>query len=58
MLAIWKNIPMDRDKIRKAVDELVAIAQAQDYDEIVKKIKELIPEYIGDNHRNNEINES
>jgi len=49
-IAIWKNIPMDRDKIRTAIDELITIAQMQDYAEIAKKIKELIPEYIGTNN--------
>ncbi len=52
-IAIWKNIPMDRDKIRTAIDELITIAQTQDYAEIVNKIKELIPEYIGSNNNNN-----
>jgi len=46
-ISIWKNIVMDRDKIRAGIDELVAIAKAQDYDEIVRKIKELVPEYMG-----------
>jgi FlaA1/EpsC-like NDP-sugar epimerase len=49
-IAIWKNIPMERDKIRIAIDELVTIAQTQNYAEIVKKIKEIIPEYIGSNN--------
>lgn len=49
-IAIWKNIPVDRDKIRTAIDELVTIAQTQDYAEIAKKIKELIPEYTGSNN--------
>ncbi len=52
-IAIWKNIPMDRDKILTAIDELITIAQTQDYAEIVNKIKELIPEYIGSNNNNN-----
>ncbi|MHC4394895.1 MAG: polysaccharide biosynthesis protein [Planctomycetota bacterium] len=46
-IGIWKNIPIDRDKIRTGIDKLVAIAQKQNYDEIAKKIKELVPEYIG-----------
>ncbi len=54
-IAIWKNIPMNRDKIRTAIDELVTIAQTQDYAEIVQKVKELIPEYIGSKN-NTEIN--
>ncbi len=56
-IAIWKNIPVDRDKIRTAIDELVTVSQTQDYAMIAKKIKELIPEYIGSNN-NTEINEN
>ncbi len=46
-ISIWKNIPMDRDKLRAGINELVTIAQAQNYNEIVHKIKELVPEYTG-----------
>ena len=49
-IRIWKNIPMDRDKLRAGIDELVAIAQRQNYREIIQKIKELVPEYIGSNN--------
>jgi FlaA1/EpsC-like NDP-sugar epimerase len=50
-IAIWKNIPMDRDKLRAGINEVVDIAQRQNHDEIVQKIKQLVPEYAGD--RNN-----
>ncbi len=46
-IGIWTNIPMDRDNLRKGIDELVQIAQTQDYDRITAKIKELVPEYVG-----------
>ncbi len=49
-ISIWKNIPMDRDKLRAGITELATMAQTQNYDEIVGKIKELVPEYIGDNN--------
>jgi FlaA1/EpsC-like NDP-sugar epimerase len=49
-IAIWKNIPMDREKLRAGINELVNIAKTQNYDEIVRKIKELVPEYIGGNN--------
>jgi FlaA1/EpsC-like NDP-sugar epimerase len=49
-IRIWKNIPIDRDKLRAGIDELVAIAQRQNYNEIIQKIKELVPEYIGSNN--------
>jgi len=48
-IAIWKNIPMDRDRLRGSIQELVDIANTQNYGEIVRKIKELVPEYIGGN---------
>ena len=48
-ISIWKNIPMDRDKLRAGINELVTIAQAQNHNEIVKKIKDLVPEYTGGN---------
>ncbi|UCG50026.1 MAG: polysaccharide biosynthesis protein [Phycisphaerales bacterium] len=46
-ISIWRNIPMDRDKLRAGIDELVGIAENQDYVEIVRKIKQLVPEYTG-----------
>ena len=46
-IRIWKNIPMDREKLRQGIDELLAVAQTRDYKEIVKKIKDLVPEYTG-----------
>jgi FlaA1/EpsC-like NDP-sugar epimerase len=48
-ISIWKNIPMDRDKLRTGINELVTIAQAQNHNVIVQKIKELVPEYTGEN---------
>jgi len=48
-ISIWKNIPMDRDRLRAGINELVTVAQAQNYDKIVQKIKELVPEYTGGN---------
>ncbi len=48
-ISIWKNIPMDRDRLLSGIDGLVAIAKTQAYDEIVRKIKELVPEYTGGN---------
>jgi len=49
-IRIWKNIPMDRDRLRAGIDGLVAMAKTQTYDEIVRKIKELVPEYTGGNN--------
>ena len=56
-ISIWKNIPMDRGKLRTGINELVTVAQTQNYSEIVRKIKELVPEYTGGNDENAEIAE-
>lgn len=46
-ISIWKNIPMDRDRLRNGINELVAIAGSQSHARIVQKINELVPEYTG-----------
>ncbi len=46
-ISIWKNIPMDREGLRAGINELVKIAKAQNNSQIFQKIKELVPEYIG-----------
>jgi FlaA1/EpsC-like NDP-sugar epimerase len=49
-ISIWKNIPMDRDRLRAGINELVTIAKTQTYSEIARKINELVPEYTGGNN--------
>ncbi|MBN2595074.1 MAG: polysaccharide biosynthesis protein [Sedimentisphaerales bacterium] len=49
-ISIWKNIPMDRERLRAGIDGLVDIAKTQTYCEIVLKLKELVPEYTGGNN--------
>jgi FlaA1/EpsC-like NDP-sugar epimerase len=49
-IGIWKNIPMDRDKLRQGVAQLVALAGMGENNAIVAKIKELVPEYAGGNN--------
>ena len=49
-IVIWNNIPMDRDKLRAGINELVTLAEAQNHSRIVQKIKLLVPEYIGGNN--------
>ncbi|MHC4112729.1 MAG: polysaccharide biosynthesis protein [Planctomycetota bacterium] len=46
-ISIWKNILMDREKLRAGINELVTVAQGQNYNEIVQKIKGLVQEYTG-----------
>jgi FlaA1/EpsC-like NDP-sugar epimerase len=48
-IGIWKNIPMDRDRLRAKIAELVALAKIGEHAAIAAKIKELVPEYIGGN---------
>ena len=50
-ISIWKNIPIDRDKLRTAVNEIIEVAKAQDHGQVVRKIKYLVPEYIGANNK-------
>ncbi len=45
-IGIWKNIPMNREKVRKGIDELAKIVHSNNTDEITAKIKELVPEYL------------
>jgi FlaA1/EpsC-like NDP-sugar epimerase len=49
-IGIWKNIPMDRDRLRCGINELIAIAKSHSHAQIVQKIKELVPEYTGGNN--------
>jgi len=49
-IGIWMNIPMDRDKLCGSIDELIEIAKTQNHHDIVEKVKELVPEYIGTNN--------
>jgi len=46
-ISIWKNIPMERDKLCAGINELMNIAKNQNNSEIIQKIKELVPEYTG-----------
>jgi FlaA1/EpsC-like NDP-sugar epimerase len=44
-ISIWKNIPIDRDKLRSGINELLEIANSQNHNQIFAKIKSLVPEY-------------
>jgi FlaA1/EpsC-like NDP-sugar epimerase len=46
-IVIWKNIPMDHDKLRADIDGLLTAARIQSHDELAEKIRELVPEYTG-----------
>jgi len=49
-IGIWKNIPMNHDKLLSGIKELIDIAKTQDRNAIIRKIKELVPEYSGENN--------
>ncbi|HOK95609.1 MAG TPA: nucleoside-diphosphate sugar epimerase/dehydratase [Anaerohalosphaeraceae bacterium] len=46
-IAVWKNIPKDRQSLRAGIEKLIAVAATQDRSKIVAVIKELVPNYIG-----------
>lgn len=46
-ISIWKNIPMERDKLHTGINDLISLSKTFDRSLIIEKIKELIPEYIG-----------
>ena len=44
-ISIWKNIPMDRSRLRASISELLAIATTGAPATMASKIKDLVPEY-------------
>ena len=44
-IRIWKNIPMDRQRLRAGIADLIEIAKQQDPVQLTAKIKDLVPEY-------------
>ena len=46
-IAIWKTISKDRQTLRSGIEKVIDIAHTQDRSQIVTAIKELIPEFIG-----------
>ncbi|MBN2131096.1 MAG: hypothetical protein JW741_16465, partial [Sedimentisphaerales bacterium] len=44
-ISIWKNIPLDRGRLRAAIAELVSTSATQDRGAIAAGIKQLVPEY-------------
>jgi FlaA1/EpsC-like NDP-sugar epimerase len=57
-IGVWQNLPMDRQKLREGIDRLMALAQSLDRDEIVEAIKSLVPEYIGNGGKTNNVESS
>ena len=48
-IRIWKNIPMDRARLRTGVADLLETAKRHDHAELATKIKQLVPEYLTGN---------
>ena len=48
-IGIWKSIPVDRQKIYDGINGLLTVVQANNKQEIINKIKVLVPEYIVNN---------
>ena len=46
-IAVWKNIPKDRQALLAGIEKLLAVAQTQEHEKIVDVIRTLIPNYIG-----------
>jgi FlaA1/EpsC-like NDP-sugar epimerase len=49
-ISIWKNIPMDRDRLRAGIVSLIDAAERQNAAELSRRIKTLVPEYAPGNH--------
>lgn len=47
-IGIWKNIPTNETLINQTVEELLKIANLGDHQKIVRLIKKIVPEYVGD----------
>jgi len=47
-IGIWKNRPADEKTLNAVVEELLQIADRGDYQAIIRIIKQVIPEYVGD----------
>lgn len=55
-IVIWKNIPMNHDKLSGCVNELLDISNSGNYQTITAKIRELVPEYAAKNNNYNRSN--
>ncbi len=48
-ISIWENIPAVREELYAGIEELAELAKSGEYKRIVEKVKELVPEYRGEN---------
>jgi len=47
-ISIWKNIPPEESKLSEAIVKLLAAADEGEREDIVRLIKDVVPEYVGD----------
>jgi FlaA1/EpsC-like NDP-sugar epimerase len=47
-IAIWKNKPVDNERLNTALGRLTEAAQNRSYTDIIEEIKKIIPEYRGE----------
>jgi len=45
-IAVWKNIPKERQTLRDGIEHLVATAPTQNHQQIIEAIRLLVPEFI------------
>ncbi|MBM4103987.1 MAG: polysaccharide biosynthesis protein [Planctomycetes bacterium] len=46
-IAVWENIPRDRETLRIGIERLLKVAHSQDRSQIIPILKELVPNFIG-----------
>ncbi len=46
-IAVWKNIPKDRQTLRIGIEKLLEVAHTQNRSQIIDTLRELVPEFIG-----------
>jgi len=46
-IAVWKNIPKDRQTLREGIENLLTVAHTQNRKQIIETLKGLVPEFIG-----------
>ena len=45
-IAVWRNVPKERETLRNSIEQLIATAPSQDRKKIVDAIRQLVPEFI------------
>ena len=48
-IVIWKNIPMETQRLRDSINKLLEVVRTQDHHRVLDRIAQLVPEYTTDN---------